>query len=462
MPAQSIERVQDAIHGLMEFRGLETAILDLMSTREMQRLRRVRQLGLAHLVFPAAEHSRFIHAVGASYLAIRFTRRLEDATSETLAPAVRPDPEVRRDMAMAALVHDVGHGPLSHAWEEVMKDFPREAWANALGLDEEPESQMKWHEMVTQAMLMREDGSLHEALESQEAGSSDRVARMLRGEYYLPYLPILLNGDVDVDRCDYVIRDAQMTGVAYGRYDIDWLISTANIGRTVDDKLVIGFDYAKAPRVIEQFLVARRALYDTVYQHKTVRAAEGMVSLFLKRMKDLVRDGVDVPHDEPFASFKKVFREEPLTCEELLDLDDFALWRLIMSAAEVVEDTTAKDLARRILNRDLLKLVAVDVSPTEFLDAPDYLRRVADAVRPHVPGRPSYYVYVDRPSFPVWSDDPGKRGYLVKGVATGLGEASPAKEHPELAVIDIGRLPDTRRLFVPKQAVGDVCALVSP
>lgn len=446
----------------MEFRGLETAVLDLMGTEEMQRLRRVRQLGLAHLVFPAAEHSRFIHAVGASYLAIRFSRRLEDATSETLAPILRPDSEVRRDMAIAALVHDVGHGPLSHAWEEVMKDFSRKDWSETLGIEAASAQGMKWHEMVTQAMLTRGGGDLHDALESHESGTAARIAKMLRGEYYLPYLPILLNSDVDIDRCDYVIRDAQMTGVAYGRYDIDWLISTANVGRMPDDKLVVGFDYAKAPRVIEQFLVARRALYDTVYQHKTVRAAEGMVGLFLKRMKDLVSQGDGLPDDEPFNSFKKVFRGEPLSCEELIDLDDFALWRLIMSASRAVDDETVKDLARRILSRDLLKHVALDVPLTEFLDSPEYLSRVAKVVRDFVPGEPKYYVHVDRPSYPVWSEDSDKRGFLVKGAAMGLGEASPAQEHPELKVIDMGRTPDTRRLFVPREAVGKVRELISP
>ena len=108
MPSQRVQRLQDAVHGLMEFRGLETTVIEALSTRELQRLRRVRQLGLGYLVFPSAEHSRLAHALGAAHLAIRFARRIEDATLELLDPALRPDQETRRDLALAALCHDIG------------------------------------------------------------------------------------------------------------------------------------------------------------------------------------------------------------------------------------------------------------------------------------------------------------------------------------------------------------------
>jgi len=466
MPGQAIQRVQDSIHGLMEFRGLETAVIELLGTREMQRLRRIRQLGLCNLVFPAAEHSRLVHGIGAAHLAIRLVRRLEDATQETLDPAFRPDQEVRRDIAIAALVHDVGHGPLSHAWEEVMKGFKREEWAASLKLDEVPDGNVEWHEMVGLALLRREGGSLHDALETQETGTAGRIADLLEGDYYLPYLPRILDGDVDVDRCDFLVRDAHMSGVAYGRYDIDWLISTAGIGIRDESELVVGFDYFKAPRVIEQLLVARRALYDTVYQHKTVRSAEGMVVLFLQRLGRLAAGGVDaLPDEEPFTGFRKVFAGEPLSCEELLDLDDFALWRLIMRSASEsgIGDETASDLARRLLQRELLKQVPVEENHLDdFIFKDDWLERVAEAVRPHVKGDPSSYVYRDRRSFSVWTEGPAGRAYLIKNRRAGLGEATRAQDHPDLEVVGVGRSHKAHRLFVPREAVADVRALITP
>jgi HD superfamily phosphohydrolase len=464
MPSRSIQRVQDAIHGLMEFRGLEAAVIELLETQELQRLRRIRQLGLGNLVFPAAEHSRLVHGIGAAHLAIRFVRRLEDATRETLDPAFRPDQEVRRDIAIAALVHDVGHGPLSHAWEEVMADFSRDEWAKSLKLEQTPPAEVQWHEMVGLALLRREGGSLHQALETQESGTANRIAGLLEGEYYLSYLPRLLDGDVDVDRCDYLIRDAQMTGVAYGRYDINWLISTAGVGVNEQGELVVGFDYHKAPRVVEQLLVARRALYDTVYQHKTVRAAEGMVVLFLQRMRTLVAEGAwPFPDDEPFAGFKKVFEQVPLSCEELLDLDDFALWRLVMRSASQVDDPTASDLARKILNRELLKLVPVtEAHLSGFLHAADWKARVAAVVSHYVPGDPAFYVYSDRQEHSVWSGDPGRQAYLIKSNTGGLGRAQRAQDHPDLSSLGSGWNHETRRLFVPQEAVPAVHDLITP
>jgi HD superfamily phosphohydrolase len=133
-----IQRIQDSIHGLMEFRGMETLVVDVLRTPELQRLRRIRQLGLAHLVFPGAEHSRLVHSLGAAWLAVRFGRQLIDTTRGFLIDVLRPSPSSIRDFAVAALCHDLGHGPLSHAWErEVIGDkYDFDKWAAKLGLND--------------------------------------------------------------------------------------------------------------------------------------------------------------------------------------------------------------------------------------------------------------------------------------------------------------------------------------
>src|ERR1051325_401474 len=108
MARTGVERIQDTIHGLMEFRGMETSVVNVLRAQELQRLRRVRQLGLAHFVFPGAEHSRLVHSIGASYLAVRFARHLAEVTPEILIPFLHPGPSAIRDFAIAALSHDLG------------------------------------------------------------------------------------------------------------------------------------------------------------------------------------------------------------------------------------------------------------------------------------------------------------------------------------------------------------------
>src|SRR5262245_21120720 len=127
MPRGRIARIQDSVHGLMEFRGPESAVVDVLRTPELQRLRRIRQTGLAYLVFPGAEHSRLAHSLGASYVAVLFGRHLEDAVVNVLPGFLAPGAEATRDLAVAALCHDLGHGPLSHAWEReaIGDDFDR-------------------------------------------------------------------------------------------------------------------------------------------------------------------------------------------------------------------------------------------------------------------------------------------------------------------------------------------------
>jgi len=177
-----IQRVQDSVHGLMEFHGMETSVVEVLRSPELQRLRRIRQLGLAHFVFPGAEHSRLTHCLGAAHLAIKFTRQLQEAANGFLIPFLTPNQTSIRDAALAALCHDLGHGPLSHVWERVVvgESFDRERWLRALGLSPDPLlEKLKWHELVGQALLAWPDGYLHKLLEQQEEGTSSRIRHLL-------------------------------------------------------------------------------------------------------------------------------------------------------------------------------------------------------------------------------------------------------------------------------------------
>lgn len=398
-----VRRVQDPVHGLMEFRGMEAALVEMASAPEIQRLRQIRQLGLTHLVFPGAEHSRFAHSLGAAHLAIRFARQVRRVSRQLLSKSVQPQADDIRDLGLAALCHDIGHGPLSHMWERevIREEFDRSAWKQALGLTgKQGLDGLKWHELTTQALLAWPEGDLHNRLERYESGLSDRIGGLLAGQHWLPYLPRLLNGDIDVDRCDFVARDAMFSGVAYGRYDLEWLMSTITLGFDHSEP-VVGFDRRKAVRVLEQFLIARRALYDTVYQHRTVRAAEGMFGLFLKRLKHLTRNESLPPFSNRglIRPIVRLFQTGTLQPEELLALDDSTLWVLVRDvAAHPRGDKALSELARRLLNRDLFKGVAVEPETVGQLKRKESKRRsdVEDIIR-KVTGHtePEYFFYLD-------------------------------------------------------------------
>jgi uncharacterized protein len=403
----------------MEFRGMETVLIDLLRTPELQRLRRVKQLGLVDFVFPSAEHSRFVHCLGAAYLAIRFSRRLQEVSRRLFSPVIAIDETVIRDVAVAALCHDLGHGPLSHAWEReiVGQDYDRNKWISSLELGGDFGSlPLKWHELVGHGLLRWPDGQLHRLLEQQEEGSSLRISELLRGRYYLQYMPRLLASDLDVDRADFIRRDTHQTGVAYGRYDLDWLISTATLGFDEDSRVwVIGFDSRKAIRVVEQFLIARRALYETVYYHKTVRCAEGLMALFLRRLRDVVKSDSSLDLGRDFKAVVRLVGGDALGPEDCLQLDDTFVYRIIDHVvASQRSDETLQDLARRISSRDLFKLVPVSSSVVlEFLSRPDAYERLKRTIKPYCPGEPEYYYHVDFSKFKMISDRRSEAVFLV-------------------------------------------------
>lgn len=462
-----IQRVQDPVHGLMIFEDMETSVIEVLRAKELQRLRRLRQLGLVHLVYPGAEHSRLVHSLGCAYLAIRFARQLAQVGREFLSTLLLPGPTAIRDLALAALCHDLGHGPLSHIWEHqvIGEDFDRSSWVKSLGLDSNNPVllQLKWHELVSQALLAWRDGELYQLLEQQEAGSATRLRQLLLGNYHPAYLPRLMNSDVDVDRSDFILRDAHQSGVAYGRCDINWLVSTVTIGITNDDRLVVGFDKRKGPPVIEQLLVARRALYHTVYFHKTVRAAESMIGLLLKRMRDvpqvLGHENLRAPLFQPY---KKILRGEALGPAEVLSLDDYSLWTLTqLVAASTNIDRTANDLARRIIARDLFKLVPCEPDRlSSFVLREDAYERLYSVVAPYCQGEASYYVSIDSADFNMLCGDEPQMAYFVD-TENNERLATPIREHERIRPYWRGAGTErTVRLFVPREAVASVCKLI--
>lgn len=455
--------IQDGVHGMMEFRGMETLVVDVLHAREVQRLRRIRQLGLVHLIFPGGEHSRFVHSLGVAHVAALFGRRLRESGRDTVSPFLLPDDTAIRDFALAALFHDLGHGPLSHAWERevIGEGYDVAAWKEKLGLSGEPLLEGwkgKWHVLVGQAFLAWGEGELHNKLESFEAGTSSRVRAFLLGRYHVPYLPRLLDSDVDVDRADFLLRDSRQCGVTYGEYDLARLISTCTVGEAEGGDLVVGFQQPKSVRAVEQFLIARRAMYEAVYRHKTVRSGEGMVALFLRRLKEIVRAGqFGGVGDRLVQPLMKMVAGEAIGQRDLLSADDFSLQVLIDAVAQAEgADAVVVDLANRILSRDLFKIVPRSSEKvTDFLQGPEAYNHLDAVLREKGYKEPRYYRIIDKVTFDMLAEKKGERGYFVDQD----GRATEMREHESIRPIR-GHRQDYRRLFVPEEAVGAVANLI--
>jgi HD superfamily phosphohydrolase len=327
--------LRDPVHGLIPFDTPEDAIVvRLLATSQMQRLRRIRQLGVASLAFPGAEHTRFAHAIGSAHVMRRLIDRLRDVEGD-LPPYHRLDKDMAKEALAAALLHDVGHGPLSHLFEDALVGAPaHEEWSTRIILDG--------------------DSEVSRILAAEDARLPARVAALVLGRHECAYLARAVSGTVDVDRCDYLLRDAHATGVPYGRYDLDWLLRSLTFARSVSEREApaLAIDGAKGIVSLESFVLARLFMFQQVYFHKAARAAEWMIRAILSRAADLIRQGVALPELPAAIGAIAVRRTAPLL--DYLELDDGVLFGA-MHAWESSSDPVLSDLTRRIRSRSLFK-----------------------------------------------------------------------------------------------------------
>ena len=353
--------LRDPVHGLVSFeRDEESIVLRLLDTPEVQRLRRIRQLGLTCLAFPGAEHTRFCHALGAAHVMKLFIARLRQLHGE-LPFWQRLSSEHARDALAAALLHDLGHGPLSHLFEDAIAYTRRAAGdlntdvAQQHGPQQHGPQQHgpQQHEDWTENILLDPSTGVHKVLVQSDPDLPRRVAALVRGQHTLPYLARTVSGTFDVDRCDYLLRDAHSTGVGYGDYDLPWLISTLRLG-VADDGGAPGLaiDGTKGLSAIESFILARLFMFQQVYFHKSTRAAEWLIRMILTRAVSLVRDGTRLPQ-LPDALAAVATGGTP-TLGAYLALDDQSLLEAI-NAWRGASDPVMADLCQRLRNRDLFK-----------------------------------------------------------------------------------------------------------
>ena len=281
MTTQRAKRIRDPVHNLIEFGAtkdyqLELALWDAIQTRPFQRLRRIKQLGFSELVFPGATHTRFAHSLGVFHTA----RLLLAAIERSMGRDYRPQ---QAGYALAsALLHDVGHGMFSHAFEAVGKE---------LGLP------LARHETVS-SRLIRE-GDIKDVLDREMGnGFAGNVADLIGREQPRDVYDAVVTSQFDADRLDYMQRDRMMTGVQSGNVDVTWLLNNLEVAQipvSVDNvtfqdvqTLVLG---PKAYHVAESYVLSLFHLYPNVYLHKATRGAEMVLRSLILRLFGLKEDG---------------------------------------------------------------------------------------------------------------------------------------------------------------------------
>lgn len=340
------QRIRDPLHGLIEFESVEfyRALWTALQTQPFQRLRRIKQLGFSDLVFPGATHSRFAHSVGTFHVA----RTLVNLLNEQYGPSNKSNTKSERVIA-AALLHDVGHGPFSHAFENVTR---------RLGFNN-----LKHEEFSDQ--LIRNGEISHVLTTEFGRGFADDVADIIRSSEPKGMYEAIVSSQFDADRLDYMQRDRLMTGTSHGAIDFIWLLANLKIGRvpiTVDNRLVGNIDTLvlspKALSAAETYVVSLFQLYTTVYFHKTTRGIEKLFSEMLFRVCDHVRGSrlkaCGLPKGHPLARFAK----SPASIDSILALDDSVVWGSLPMLADA-NDTVISEFAKRLRDRRLFKCIDI-------------------------------------------------------------------------------------------------------
>jgi HD superfamily phosphohydrolase len=309
--------LNDPIYGFITITN--PLVYDLIQHPYFQRLRRISQMGMSYLVYPGAHHTRFHHALGCMHIMQKTIQVLKFKGTEI-------SEEEETALNIAILLHDIGHGPFSHAMEHSIAESVH-------------------HEAISLLFMNR----LNELFD----GKLTLAIQIFKGEYNRHFMLQLISSQLDMDRMDYLKRDSFYSGVAEGNINSERLIQMFDVQ---DDMLVIE---EKGIYSVEKFLVARRLMYWQAYLHKTSVAAELIMTKILKRAKELTQMGVQLPASEPLQFFMKNkvtlddFNDEVLTTFSYLD--DFDIISAVKSW-QFNEDFVLSELSKMIINRDLLKI----------------------------------------------------------------------------------------------------------
>jgi HD superfamily phosphohydrolase len=311
--------INDPVYGFLNIPS--KLVYDLIQHPYVQRLRRIRQLGMTEIVYPGATHTRFHHALGALHLMMNAIDVLKDK-------GVKISDAETEALHCAILLHDIGHGPYSHSLEHAL-------------------IQAVPHESIS-LMLMQE-------LNKVFKGKLDLCIQIFTNQYKKAFLHQLISSQLDMDRLDYLGRDSFYTGVSEGIIGSDRIIHMLNV---VDDELVIE---EKGIYSIEKFIIARRLMYWQVYLHKTVVATDVMLTNIIKRAAELSRQGQSLPASPALQFFlnkavsKQAFLKQAEVLEQFVALDDADVLSAIKQW-QTASDKVLSKLSQALINRHLPKV----------------------------------------------------------------------------------------------------------
>lgn len=303
---------RDAVHNYIPVES--QVILDLIDTKEMQRLRRIKQLGGTHQVYQSAEHSRFSHSLGVYYIV---KMMLEN---QILGKEINDYDKLT--VLCAGLLHDVGHGPFSHCFED------------AFHLN---------HEEYTCKIIVGKS-EIHNVLEQFDVGFSKAVSSVIEKTHPNKILVQMISSQLDADRMDYLLRDSYFTGTTYGQFDLSRLLRVISVyqGRIVYK--------AAGVQAIEDYILARYHMYWQVYYHPTARSYEQLLISIFKRIKDVYQEGKDLGD----VRYLEPFLKGEVNEEEYVRLDEGVVFYYFQRLSEG-DDLILKDLSNRFLHRKLFK-----------------------------------------------------------------------------------------------------------
>lgn len=315
--SNKLKILNDPIYGFVTIPN--SLIYDIVQHPYFQRLRRISQMGMSYLVFPGAHHTRFHHAIGCMHL-------MQKAVQSLRFKGIHISEEEEVALYIAILLHDIGHGPFSHAMEHSIVE----------GV----------HHETLSILFMNE-------LNKEFNGQLDLAIQIFTGKYPRKFMYQLISSQLDIDRLDYLKRDSFYSGVAEGNINSERIIQMLNV---VDDVLVVE---EKGIYSVEHFLVGRRLMYWQAYLHKTSLVAELILTKTFKRAKDLAQSGKIVPCTKPLQYFlANKISEETFTDDDLFQfslLDDSDVVAAIKTWM-FESDKILSKLSKMIINRDLLKI----------------------------------------------------------------------------------------------------------
>lgn len=327
--------LRDPVHEYIRIN--DEVIWNLIDTREFQRLRRIHQLGGTYQVYHGAEHSRFSHSLGVYEIANRMIQEvkgLKENLSEYEQIALK----------CAALLHDVGHGPFSHAFESVTN-------VN--------------HEVMSINIILG-DTQINEVLKRVDENLPQDVADIIQHKHPKKLLTQLVSAQMDADRMDYLLRDSFFTGVSYGSYDLERILRTLRIH---EDKVVVKESGINA---VEDYIMARYQMYWQVYYHPVSRAFETMLShTFLAIKETYQQDPTFIQRLTPF--FVPFVNEQKVEINDHLFLDEPTCFYGFKVLAKQNHHPILADLCRRLMDRDLFKYT--DYTPEKMKEIQDRLDR---------------------------------------------------------------------------------------